>query len=183
MAFAPLISLAAVAAAQTLSPTPVSLPASEWTSRMVMSFTPDGDLNGCRLEGSGTIAAPQGAPTNCLGVAVARSHAARFGELPDATANVIFEQKFVPGEVSADDMELFPGDELVSMQLVELDIARDGSVSGCRLVAATDGKASKSDPCEEMTSQFEPPVDRTGRPTAMTGTMIYSIYMRAEVVA
>ena len=50
-------------AALAVAGTPVqseALPTGEWASRMIMSFTMDGDLSGCRLENSGALPQPAG---------------------------------------------------------------------------------------------------------------------------
>ena len=166
----------ALAGQQAVSDT---LPTREWASRMIMSFTIDGDLNGCRLENSGALAQPSATEADCMALAAAETGGRSVGA-PEATANLIFEERFVPWVASAASVGDPPGAQLLSRQFVRVEIGTDGKVRGCRPGEATGSMpALNEDPCGLFAAGF----DRTGGEAPLVGTMILSVYLRAEVVA
>ena len=161
------------------APASNALPSSEWASRMIMSFTPEGELNGCRLENSGGLAQPAAADADCMAMTGARPHSARFA--PEATTNLIFEERFIPGLVEAGAVETPPGDQLLSQQLIHVRIAPDGQVEQCRPQKPTGTMPPlNAEPCDLLKDGFQMP---PGRSASAVGTMILSVYVRAEAIA
>lgn len=161
------------------APASNALPSSAWASRMIMSFTPEGELSGCRLEHDGSLAQPAAADADCMALAGAKPHSARFA--PEATTNLIFEERFIPGLVDAGAVETPPGDQLLSQQLVHVQIAPSGQVQQCRPQKATGTMPPlNSEPCDLLKDGFQMP---PGRSASAVGTMILSVYVRAEAIA
>lgn len=153
------------------------LPASEWASRMIMSFTPEGDLNACRLENEGALNQPAAASADCLEGGPASS--ARR-DAPVATTNLIFEERFVPGITGSAQFAEPVGDQLLSRIFMQVEIGADGKVRRCRTVEVTGTlDISGDDPCASFDADFDRPAGRDG----LVGTMIMSVYLRAEVIA
>lgn len=174
-----LAKIVSAALISTAAPASDALPTSEWASRMIMSFTPEGELSGCRLENSGGLAQPAAADADCMAMTGTRPRNARFA--PEATTNLIFEERFVPGLVDAAAVENPAGDQLLSQQLVHVQIAADGKVQQCSPQKPTGTMPPMNDdPCELVKDGFQMPA---GRSAAATGTMILSVYVRAEAIA
>lgn len=161
------------------APATDALPSSEWSSRMIMSFTPEGELSACRLENSGGLAQPAAADSDCMALTGAKPRNARFA--PEATTNLIFEERFLPGLVDAAAVATPAGDQLLSQQVIHMQIAPDGKVKQCRPQKPTGTMPPlNEDPCSLVKDGFE--TDR-GRLASAAGTMILSVYVRAEAIA
>jgi hypothetical protein len=162
------------------APAAETLPTGEWASRMIMSFTMDGELSGCRLENSGALKQPAAVEADCMDVA--RAETGGSGAVaPEATANLIFEERFVPWVASAASIADPPGAQLLSRQFVAVEIGADGKVRKCRPGEPTGSMpAVNENPCGLVAAGFDRSA-RNGEP--LVGTMILSIYLRTEVIA
>ena len=173
-------ALALAAAAPTAET--ATLPTGEWASRMIMSFTMDGDLSGCRLENSGALSQPAAAEADCMKMAAAET-GGRTVRAPEATANLIFEERFVPWVASESTVGEPAGAQLLSRQFVRVEIGANGKVRSCRPGEATGTMpALNDDPCGLFAAGFDRPGARDGG-AGLVGTMILSVYLRAEVIA
>jgi hypothetical protein len=171
---------AALAASMALgapAETSANLPATAWSSRMIMSFTPEGELNACRLENDGALKQPAAADVDCMESNMA-VRAPR--QAPVATTNLIFEERFVPGIAGAAQLTEPVGDQLLSRVFMRVEIGADGKVRRCRTVEVSGTlDVSGDDPCASFDADFDRPAGRDG----LVGTMIVSVYLRAEVIA
>lgn len=155
------------------------MPSDPWTSRTIITFTPDGRPLSCRRELEGALkpapgtAAPACSPDELTGIP------RKIGDLPGAIGTLVIEESFTNRRVRA---PLAVGDLLVSRQVVSLDINADGHLTSCKIIERS-GAAPDSDACATIDKEYLPRPGPDGWPIAFTAIETISVYVRVEKVA
>lgn len=158
-------------------------PTTAWTERIITRFSPAGAPIECEIEVVGIEVDPED-PLECeVEELNPEQSLPAVGGLPPVIGLAIEETRFLPGErIDPDGAPTAPGDKLVMRRFVKLTIGTDGRVIDCREMDWDGLVEPPPGACDMVPGLFEPFRKPSGEPVAGTGTMIFSIYVRAEAV-
>lgn len=117
-------------AAATATSSPLTS-ASPWWEKVTYTISGEGAQQTCRYESSATAA-----DTEACDDPASEPIAAAASGAAGAYTKITIERRFTPGD-QPDAAKLEPGDTLLGGQVMMLSIDEAGTVSGCRLLAAS----------------------------------------------
>jgi hypothetical protein len=167
----PLVLVAAPAAAAA-SP---NLSASSWWEKIIVTMTKDGKAQACRYETSQTAATAK----DCQ--VVGADGLAAKAEANDQFARITFERRFTPGGAQPSETAIDPGDELLGQQVMALAIDEAGTVTGCKIVAAS-GETGVAYGCNEVAAEHFEATRSSGSSLHREGYITILVYGHTEHV-
>ena len=169
------IAALALAAAATATSSPVTLSSAPWWEKITITYGDDGSHRSCNYESSRSRGSKEACDDETAPVTAAKASTGNGG----VQTKITFERSFTPGAMpNIRDME--PGDALLGGLVMMVAIDRDGSVSGCSVVAET-GAAKPDFGCEQVRAErFQ--AGLRGDQDSQLGTLTVLVYGHAEEV-
>ena len=138
-------SIALAAASAAASPAPMST--TSWWERITVTYDGAGLERSCDYETSFSRSGPQRCEVETAPASMRKCP----GGVAGVQTKITFERRFTPG-APRDLDSLKPGDTFLGGHVMMVAIGRDGSVSGCSIVAAS-GEARPAYGCEQVRAE------------------------------